>query len=530
MKRLTLLCACACTLAAQVTYERIAGASREPASWLTYSGSYTGQRFSPLAQINRSNVARLKPAWAYQTNDLNPFEATPVVADGVMYISEPPSNAAALDLRTGRPLWQFRRAVPGDLHLCCGQVNRGVAVLGERVFLGTLDAHLLALDARTGHPLWDTVVADYKAGYSITVAPLALKDKVIVGISGGEFGIRGFVDAYDAGTGARLWRFWTVPGPGEPGNETWAGDTWKNGSAATWVTGSYDPALNLIYWGTGNPGPNYDGTERAGANLYSESLVALNATTGKLKWHFQFSPHDTHDWDSTHVPVLIDGLFRGQARKLVVVANRNGFYYTLDRVTGEFLLGKAFAKQTWAKGLDERGRPIPLSQVDPTPEGLLLFPGLHGATNWNSPSYNAQTRLLYLATRTEGTVYYKFSGVEYEPGSHFTGGGIRGIPGEEPQGSIKALDPLTGEEKWEFPLHSPPWAGVLSTAGGLVFGGSPEGNFFALDAATGKALWDFQAGGSVYSSAISYEFEGRQFVAVAAGHSLFAFSLTANGN
>jgi alcohol dehydrogenase (cytochrome c) len=528
MKRLVLLCACACTLAAQVTYERIAGASREPASWLTYSGSYAGQRYSPLARINTSNVAHLKTDWIYQTNDLNPFETTPIVADGVMYISEPPSQAAALDLRTGRPLWQFRRPVPSDVHVCCSQVNRGVAVLSERVFLGTVDAHLLALDARTGHRLWDTVVADYKAGYSITVAPLALKDKVIVGISGGEFGIRGFVDAYDAATGERLWRFWTVPGPGEPGNETWAGDTWKTGSAATWVTGSYDPALNLIYWGTGNPGPDYDGSVRPGANLYSESLVALDATTGKLKWHFQFSPHDTHDWDSTHVPVLIDAPFRGQARKLVVVANRNGFYYTLDRVTGEFLLGKAFARQTWAKGLDERGRPIPLPPVEPSPEGLQVYPGLHGATNWNSPSFSPQTSLLYLATRNEGTVFYRFS-TDYEPGAHFTGGGIRGIPGVEPQGSIKALDPLTGEEKWEFPLHSPPWAGVLSTAGGLVFGGTPEGNFFALDAATGKPLWDFQAGGAVFSNPISYELDGRQFIAIAAGHSLIVFSLTGNG-
>ncbi|HUA58076.1 MAG TPA: PQQ-binding-like beta-propeller repeat protein, partial [Verrucomicrobiae bacterium] len=261
---LTAALALAAGLAAQVTYDRIAAASAEPGSWLTYSGNYAGHRYSALSEIDRSNVARLRPIWMYQTNDLNAFEATPIVADGVLYLSEPPSHAAALDLRTGRPLWQFRRAIPSDVGVCCGQVNRGVAVLGDRVFLGTLDAHLIALDAKTGHVLWDRTVANYKQGYSITVAPLALKDKVIIGVSGGEYGIRGFLDAYSAEAGAHLWRFWTVPGPGEAGHDTWEGDSWKTGSAATWVTGSYDPALDLLYWGTGNPGPDYDGDVRRG--------------------------------------------------------------------------------------------------------------------------------------------------------------------------------------------------------------------------------------------------------------------------
>jgi alcohol dehydrogenase (cytochrome c) len=524
MKPLLVLCGAAFALSAQVGYDRIAGAASEPANWLTYSGNYAGYRYSALKRIDRGNVARLRPAWIYQTNDLNQFEATPIVADGVMYISEPPSHAAALDLRTGRPIWIFRRPLPSGVAVCCGQVNRGVAVLGDRVFLGTLDGHLLALDAKTGHLLWDTPVADYKSGHSITVAPLALKDKVILGISGGEYGIRGFVDAYDAKSGQRLWRFWTVPGPSEEGHETWEGDSWRTGSAATWVTGSYDPALNLLYWGTGNPGPDYNGEDRGGDNLYAACLLALDASTGKLKWYFQFTPHDTHDWDANHVPVLIDAIFQGTARKLVAVANRNGFFYVLDRQTGEYLLGRQYAKQTWAKGLDERGRPIVIPATEPTPEGTPVYPGVHGATNWNSPSYSPDTRLIYVAVREEGTVFYRAT-PEYKAGSYFSAGGMRGIPGVEPSGSIKALDPLTGEQRWAFRLHSPPWAGVLSTAGGLVFSGTNEGNLFALDAASGKALWDFQAGAPVYSGPISYEFEGRQYLAVAAGRSLMAFTV-----
>ena len=504
-------------LHAQVPYDRLL--SPAPADWLTYSGNYAGHRYSPLDQINRSNVARLKPAWMYQTNDLNQFEVTPLVADGVMYISEPPSHAAALDLRTGRPLWMFRRAVPSDVRTCCGQVNRGLAILGGTVFLGTLDAHLLALDAKTGHLLWDTVVADFKSGYSITAAPLALDGKIVVGISGGEYGIRGFLDAYDPKTGARLWRFWTVPGPGEPGHETWPGDSWKTGSAATWLTGSYDPAANLIYWGTGNPGPDYDGGPREGDNLYSTSLLAIDAATGKRRWHFQFTPHDTHDWDANHVPVLLD-----TPRKLVVVPNRNGFYYVLDRLTGEFLLARQYGKQNWAEGIDKRGRPVAIAGKEPRPEGAVVYPGVHGATNWNSPSYSPETRLLYVAVREEGTVFYRAT-AQYIPGAYFSAGGMRGIAGVEPGGSIQALDPLSGERRWEFALHGPPWAGLLSTAGGLVFGGSPEGNIFALDAATGKPLWSFQAGGPVYSNPVSYRFEGRQYVALTAGHTLLAFKV-----
>jgi len=510
------------TLAAFLVAAAIAAAQTE---WPTYSGDYSGQRYSTLKQIDRTNVSRLRVKWMYQTNDLDQFEVTPIVSGGVMYISEPPSNAAALDLRTGRPLWMFRRAIPNDVRVCCGQVNRGVALLNDIVYLGTLDAHLIALDAKTGHVLWDTAVADYKAGYSITVAPLALRDRVIVGMSGGEYGVRGFLDAYDPKTGARLWRFWTVPGPGEPGHETWRGDSWKTGSAATWTTGSYDANLNLIYWGTGNPGPDYDGDVRKGDDLYSDSLLALDATTGKLKWHFQFTPNDTHDWDSTHTPVQFDAQVGGRARKLVAVANRNGFFYVLDRETGEFVAGKAFGKVEWASGLDALGRPIVIPGTEPKPEGVPMYPGVHGATNYMSPSYSRDTNLFYVATREEPTAYYRATVPDYKPGDFYVAGGNRGVPGVEPSGAIKALDPKSGDVRWEFPLHSPPWAGVFSTAGGLLFGGTSEGNVFALDSATGKPLWDFQTGATVTSNPISYEFEGKQYVALAAGRALMVFGL-----
>ena len=507
-----------------VGYERIRNADAEPGNWLTYSRTYSGQRYSPLDEIGTDNVGRLRPVWSYQVSDPNAFEATPLVVDDILYISEPPSQATALDARTGRPLWAYRRATPGDARVCCGQVNRGLALADESVFLGTVDAHLVSLDRRTGRVRWDVEVADYRTGHSITAAPLAVKDKIVVGIAGGEYGVRGFIDAYDARTGRRAWRFWTVPGPGEPGHETWAGESWKTGSATAWVTGSYDPDLDLIYWGTGNPGPDYNGAGREGANLYSESLLALDAATGKLRWHFQFTPHDTHDWDSNHVPVLLDADFGGRMRRLVLVANRNAFYYALDRTSGEFLAGAPFARQTWARGLDTKGRPMRLPDTDPTPSGTVVYPGLHGGTNWGSPSYSPKTGYLYVSVREEGTLFY--SGTpQYRPGDYFSAGGFRGLSGVEPSGAIKALRVATGQMAWEFELHSPPWAGVMATAGGLVFGGSNEGFVFALDAQTGRPLWRFGTGGAVLSNPISYLHAGRQHVAVAAGHALFALAL-----
>ena len=508
---------------AQVPYERIRDAADEPQSWLTYSGSYQATRYSTLNQINRSNVVRLQPAWIYQIRGRGPFETSPLVADGVMYISEPPSDITALDLKTGRPLWNYRRNLPEGVIVCCGQVNRGVAMLDDQVFVGTVDAHLVALDAKTGRVRWDVVVSDYKTAHAVTAAPLAIDGKIIVGIAGGEYGIRGFLDAYDPETGNRLWRFWTVPGPGETGNETWSGDSWKTGAAPTWCTGAYDPELNLIYWGTGNPGPDFIGHTREGDNLYTESLVALDAGSGELKWHFQFTPHDTWDMDSTQVPVLIDAMFRGRDRKLVLFPNRNGFYYILDRVRGDYLLGKQFARQNWAKGLEKNGRPIVNPDAIVDKKGALVYPDDDGTTNWFSPTYSPQTGLIYANVREKGAYFY-LTEAEYQPGQLFMGASKRLPTGVEPRGFVRALNALTGELAWEFELHSPPWAGLMSTAGGLVFTGTEEGDFFALDAETGEVLWRFQTGGRIIANPISYEFEGDQHIAIAAGSALFTFN------
>jgi alcohol dehydrogenase (cytochrome c) len=514
----------AASLCAQVPYDRILKAEREPSNWLTYSGNYAGHRFSALDKIHDGNVSSLKALWAYQVNSLQKFETTPIVVDGVMYISEPPSNVTALDTRSGRPLWRYRRTLPDDLRVCCGQVNRGVAILGDLVYLGTLDSHLVALNAKTGTVIWDTEVASYKTGYSITVAPLAVKNKIVVGIAGGEYGVRGFLDAYDASTGKRAWRFWTVPAAGEPGNKTWKGDSWKTGSATTWVTGAYDPQTNLVYWGTGNPGPDWNGDVREGDNLYSDCLLALDADTGKLKWYFQFTPHDVHDWDSTEVPILLDGQVRGKQRKLVVFPNRNAFYYVLDRETGEFLLGKPYVKQTWAKGLDDSGRPIRAPNTFPSHEGTPVWPSVAGGNNWYSPTYSPKTNLLYVAARESGAVYH-IGDPEYKEGEQFNGGGFRSVPGEQEWGAVRAFDPATGEKKWEHKLFSPPWAGLLSTAGNLVFGSTTEGQVFALQASTGKPLWRYQAGGAARANPMSYAVDGKQYVAVAMGNSLHVFGI-----
>ncbi len=518
-----ILAFCVCAQA-QVSFERIRSAEREPGNWLTYSGNYSAHRYSLLDQISTINVGRLRPVWLYQTSAIAPVETTPLVVDGVMYLTEPASNVTALDTRTGRPLWKYQRAVPQDVRVCCGQVNRGVAVLGEQIFVGTVDAHLVALDAKTGVVHWDTAVADYKTGHAITAAPLAVKDKVIVGIAGGEYGVRGFIDAYNAKTGKQAWRFWTIPGPGEPGHETWAGDSWKTGSATTWVTGSYDPDLNLLYWGTGNPGPDWNEERRAGDNLYADCLVALDPDTGKLKWYFQFTPHDMHDWDSAQIPVLANATIGGHRRKVVMFANRNAFYYVLDRKTGEFLHGNAYARQTWAKGLDDRGRPVRVPNMGPTEQGVKVYPEAAGAGNWYSPSFSPKTGLLYVAVREKGGLYYKGE-AEYKAGSLFNGGGVRDIPGEKGYGVIRAITPPTGQIRWEYKIFSPPWAGVLSTAGGLVFAGTNEGDFLALDASTGKSLWRFQTGGTVQANPISYLSDGKQYVAIAAGNAILAFAV-----
>ena len=528
---LLLLILCASTARAQLTPERLLEAEKEPGNWLTYSGNYKSWRFSPLDRITRENVRQLRLKWVHQMR--NPqVETTPLVVDGVLYLTEPPNDVAALDAETGRVFWRYRRSLPTDLRACCGKVNRGLAMQGETLFMGTLDAHLVALDARTGDVVWDVEVADYRQGYAITGAPLSVKNQIVTGIAGGEYGIRGFLDAYDAETGERKWRFYTVPAPGEYGNDTWEGDSWKTGGAPTWVTGSYDSELNLIVWGTGNPSPDWNGDDREGDNLYSDSAIALDADTGELKWHFQFVPHDVHDWDAVQVPVLVDGDWEGRPRRLVYWAHRGGFYYVLDRTTGQFLFGTPFAKVTWASGLDENGQPIRNPGIDPTEEGVALWPGVQGATNWYSPSYNPETGLFYL-TAWENKGLYRKDDAEYNAGDLFLGGvPAMDLPEEPGYGAVRALDPKTGRKVWDFELVGKPWSGVLSTASKLVFAGSHEGYFYALDGESGKELWRVYLGGSdlgslggaaMATSPITYLVNGRQHVSMASGHALFTF-------
>jgi alcohol dehydrogenase (cytochrome c) len=532
MKKLILIIAIIFVRIAQadVSFERLVNASADKASWLTYSGTYRSERFSTLTQVNVDTVKDLKVIWAYQMQPSTVggagfVETTPLVADGVMFITEPPSTVTALDARTGKRLWTWSPDMPNDiLNIGFPKVNRGVALLGDAVYVGTLDGHLVSLDAATGAIRWDTKVAENKSAFGLTLAPLAIEGKIIVGVSGAEAGIRGFVDAYDSATGELLWRFHTIPAPGDPGSETWQGEAWRTGGGSTWLTGSYDPDLDLLYWTVGNPAPDWNGDVRPGDNLYSCSLIALDPNNGELKWHFQFTPHDTHDWDANQIPILIDTEFNDKKRKIVALANRNAFFYVLDRETGEFLHGNEYSKQTWAKGLDETGRPIVLPESEPSYDGNLIWPSLQGATNWFSPSYNPQTEQFFVATRLMGSVYYK-SDVEYEEGMPFYGGGEQALSGDEAAGAIRSLDVLTGKQQWEFMLHSPPWAGVMATAGGLVFGGSNEGNIFALDSKTGEPLWNFQSGGAVRTNPMSFAVDGKQRIVSTGGGTMFVFGL-----
>ncbi len=524
MRSLVLLFAPVVLLAqVNVPYERIRDAAKEPGNWLTYSRDYTGQRYSPLDQINTSNVGKLRIAWVHQAHELDGFETSPIVVDGTMFISQPPNIVEALHAASGRTLWHYQKDLPTDLRLCCGKVNRGVAILGDTLYYATLDAHLVALDARTGSVRWDVTMADYKGGYSSTGAPLAVKDKIIIGMAGGEYGVRGFIDGYDAKTGKRAWRFNIIPSKGEPGNETWAGDSWKTGSATSWVTGAYDAETNTVYWGTGNPGPDWNGDGRKGDNLYTDSLLALDPDTGAKKWHFQYTPHDENDWDSTQTPILTEATVQGQPRKMVVLANRNGFYYALDRVSGKFISGKAYVKQTWASGLDEAGRPMRLPNTTPTAEGTLLWPSLAGGSNWYSSTYSPKTALYYVNVKELAGIYHK-GDTDYKAGALFNGGGQRDYKGEEPYGAVRALEVATGQLRWEYKLFSPSHAGLMSTGGGLVFG-SNSSAFFALDAQKGDLLWRFETGGGIDANPISYMSEGKQFVVIPSGHALFVFSL-----
>jgi alcohol dehydrogenase (cytochrome c) len=511
----------AATASAQVSPERLLNASKEPQNWLMYNGDYAGRRYSTLNQIGIGNAGFLAPKWAYQTMAGGKFETTPLVVDGVLYGTGQDDRAFALDAKTGRPIWQYQRALPGDVRPCCGRVNRGLAILGDKLFMGTLDSHVIALDTKTGNIVWDVTAVDYTKGYSFTLAPLVIKNLVLVGVSGGEYGIRGFIDAYDAATGERKWRFYTIPGKGEPGNETWEGESWKIGGSPAWITGTYDPETNTTFWTTGNPSPSNRGIGRAGDNLYSNSLLALDPDTGKLKWYFQFTRHDEHDYDATQVPVMIDD----GGQKLIAQANRNGFFYLIDRTDGKFVLATSYAKVSWSKEKDANGRPIPSADSSPTPDGNRVCPGAAGATNWMSPTYDPQTKLFYVTAREQCDVF-STAPQPYDAGHAYYGSAY--FPNEDAEpfyGALRALDLKTGKTAWEWKHVSPTWSGVLSTAGGVVFTGDAEGNFIALDAKSGKPLWHFQCGASVYSSPMTYAVDGKQYVIVAAGSTLFAFGL-----
>ncbi len=508
-----------------VTWERLLNAADEPENWLMYSGTLDSQRFSGLDQIHNRNVGELELKWAYQIPQLDRAETVPLVVDGVMFITEAPSNVVAVDAATGRQYWRYNHELPDDLRICCGRNNRGVAILGDTLYMSTLDAHLVAIDARTGNLIWNTEVADYRSGYSKTAAPLIVKDKVVTGIAGGEFGISGFIDAYDAVTGDLSWRAKTIPGPDHPDNQTWAGESWRTGGSASWITGAYDPDLDLVYWGTGNPGPDWNGDVRMGDNLYSDSALAINHETGELAWYFQFTPHDVHDWDAIQVPILADLQMGGETRKVMMWANRNAFYYTLDRVTGEFLVGTPFAKQTWAEGLDSAGRPIRVPDTFPTSEGTLVSPPVVGGTNWFSPAYSPRTELFYVQAFDGEDLFYKRD-EDYIEGDRFTGGGFQApLPVDSYQSAIRAIDPRTGDRRWEYQIQPRSTAGILATAGDLVFSGSVDGYFFALDAVSGEALWHVSVGSMVHAAPMSYAVDGKQYVTIAAGNVVFTFGL-----
>jgi len=516
--------------APQVTPQDLREGLRNASRWLTYSGDYTNQRHSPLTQITPQNVQRLTAQWAFQTDTLGKFEATPLVVDGIIYVAGPLDIGWAIDARTGRQLWRYRRDLPAGLIACCGLVNRGFGVLGDRLFKTTLDAHVLALSMKTGAILWDTAMENYRNGYSGTAAPLVVNDKVIVGMAGAEYGVRGFIDAYDAQTGKRSWRFFTTAGPDDPGHSTWRGTdpkAWEKGGGSTWATGAYDPELNLVYWGTGNAGPDYDGSAREGDNLYTASIVALDADTGRLRWHYQFTPHDVWDWDSTQNPVLADLTIGGQPRKVVMFANRNGFFYLLDRATGKLIRGKPFIETSWAKEIQPNGRPMLLPNSIPSEEGTRICPDQSGGTNWMPPSFDKALGLLFVTARESCGIFFTWKD-DYNPGDSYRGGAVQRV-GDRQISALRAIDVATGERRWDFPYASQSWAGVLSTASGLVFAGS-SGNFMAFDARTGKNLWHFQTGSALYAGAITYMVDDRQYVLLPSGTTLTAFALMSASN
>ena len=496
-------------------------------AWPSYNGDLRGNRYSGMEQINAGNVTRLAPKWIFTLPNTSPLEVTPVVVDGIMYVTSI-NECYALDAGSGRQIWHFHRPkTDGLTGNAAAGINRGVAVAGDRLFMVTDNAHLLALSRATGEIAWEIEMADWHVNYNATSAPLAVNNLVISGTAGGEQGVRGFVAAYDQSSGKEVWRFWTVPKPGEPGSETWKGKGIEHGGAVAWFTGAFDPESNTLYWQTGNPGEDYNGDERMGDDLYSDCILALDAASGKLKWHYQTTPHDLWDWDATEPLLLIDASWRGQPRKLLLQANRNGFFYVFDRVDGKLLLAKQFVKKlTWAKSVGADGRPLMNPSMEPSAQGANVCPSQDGATNWFSPSFNPSTGLFYVQTLEKCSVYFKRN-EEWVAGHSFLGGAMRSPRDDKPQKILRALDIQTGDVKWEFPEigFGFSWGGTLTTAGGIVLFGEDSGALVAADAKTGKTLWSYQTNALWKASPMTYMFDGKQYMVMAAGSDILAFAL-----
>jgi alcohol dehydrogenase (cytochrome c) len=527
---------------AQVTYDRIQHANREPQNWLTYSGGYFSQRYSTLDRINRENVKELALQWVWRPPSLDKMEATPLVVDGVLYTVQG-NEVVALDAATGRLFWTFRYEIPPESNAYL-MVCKGLAISGDALFWATYDGHLIAIDTKNGRAIWNKTVFDWRDGRQFNLAPLIVKNTILLGTADNERGANCWVAAFNVTTGDEVWRFWTAPNSAaDAGASSWGGDSYKHGGAPLWVTGSYDPETNLTYWGTGDPNPGWNGDSRPGDNLYSDSVVALDADTGKLKWYYQFTPHDEFDYDSVQVPVLADVEWEGHPRKVMFWANRNGLFYVLDRITGRFLMGKPFVKQNWNVGFDKNGRPLRSPNLFPKPMGsAYIQPGTQGGTNWYSPSLSPRTGLFYISTwdnysqyssKGDAGVWVKdqhYTGLATSTGAAVGSQRARRIPPayrkeEEGYGAVRAIDPETGEKRWDFKMVDYTESGVLSTAADLVFSGGMEGNFFALDARDGHCMWKVGLGGTVSGGPITYSVDGRQYVTVAAGGALYAFSL-----
>ncbi|BBB98368.1 alcohol dehydrogenase (cytochrome c) [Bradyrhizobium japonicum] len=504
------------------TNEQLVKGATDTSNVLNYGMGYNLQRFSTLNQINKDTVKNLVPVWNYSLNDDRSEESQPLVYQGVIYVTT--HNATiAIDAKSGKQIWKTKVEYPAETPriVCCGIINRGAALYDGKVFRTTLDANVIALDAKTGKELWRQKAADIKEGYSMTVAPLVADGVVITGISGAEFGTRGFIDGWDPATGKKLWRTYSIPTPDEPGGDTWKGDTWKLGGGSTWITGSYDPELNTVYWGIGNPGP-FNSAVRPGDNLYTCSVLALDPKTGKIKWHYQFSPNNPFDYDSVAEMVLADMNVEGKPTKVLMDANRNGFFYVLDRTNGKLLAANPYVNVNWATGIDMKtGRPIETDITKDAREGkkVTVYPSILGGKNWEPMSFNPQTGLAYANTLAFGGKY-KAEPVTFKQGEWYLGMDLTDPWewGTGPRGHLKAIDPMTGKAKWEAPSDIPRFSGVLSTGGGVVFSGQLTGEFEAFDADTGKKLWQFQTGSGIEGQPVTWQQDGVQYVAVTSGY------------